>query len=77
MLQHEHLGRMSFRQFMEMPILHGLLQTVDETYDPEHYPFVTRVSGFIVSLEDVVRLTGLRFHGVPVMGFMFAVVYAP
>ena len=48
----------------------GLLESVAERYDHRTNSIVTEVDEFILSLEDMVRLTGLRVTGRPVTGLV-------
>ena len=60
---------MGFGHFLPLPIFQidmGLLESVAERYHYHTSSFVTRVGELVISLEDMVRLTGLRLTGRPV-----------
>ena len=68
--QWARLAGMGFSHFLEiMPFeIHlGLLVSFVERYNRSSSSFIFRVGEMMITLEDVVRLVGLRVDGVPVI----------
>ena len=64
---------MGFGHFLSIPLFQlelGLLESAAECYHPHTSSFVTWVGEFILLLEDMARLTGLRVTGRPVTGLV-------
>ena len=62
---------MGFGHFLSIPLFQlelGLLESAAEHYHPHTSSFVTRVGEFVLSLEDMARLTSLRVMGRLVTG---------
>ena len=64
---------MGFEDFLQLLVLQPdrpLLQALEERWDSQTNAFVLPVGLLTISLEDVVRLTGLRVSGLPVASTM-------
>ena len=69
--QQERLGEMGFGHFLSIPyfpLRPMFLEAVAERYNFWTSSIVTRVGEFVLSLEDMARLTGLRVTGRPMTG---------
>ena len=69
----ERLKQMGFGHFLsilEFAIRLMFLESVVERYNHRTISIVMRVSEFILSLEDMVHLTGLQVMGHPVIGLV-------
>ena len=69
--QQEHLGEMGFGHFLSIPnfpLRPMFLEAMAERYNFQTSSIVTRVGEFVLSLEDMARLIGLRVTGCPVTG---------
>ena len=69
--QQERLGEMGFGPFLstlDFPLHPMFLEAVAERYSFRTSSIVMRVGEFVLSLEDMARLTGLRVTGRPVTG---------
>ena len=71
--QRARLARMGFDHFLEiMPFeIHlGLLVSFAERFNSSSGSFILRVGEMMITLEDVVRLVGLRVNGEPVVAVL-------
>ena len=69
--QQERLDRMGFRHFLsipDFPLRSMFLEAVAKRWNFHTSSIVTRAGEFVLSLEDMVRLTSLRVTGRPVTG---------
>ena len=69
--QQERLGEMGFGPFLsipDFPLRPMFLEAMAEWYNFRTSSIVTRVGVFVLSLEDMAQLTGLRVTGHPVTG---------
>ena len=62
------MGFGHFLSILDFPLRLMLLEAIAEWWNFRTSSIVTRVGEFILSLEDMVRLTGLRVTGRPVIG---------
>ena len=68
--QRERLAQMGFVHFLEIvpfEIHLGLLVSFAEQFHSASGSFILRVGEMMITLEDVVRLVGLRVDGEPVV----------
>ena len=68
--QRERLARMGFGHFLEIvpfEIHLGLLVSFAERFHSASSSFILRVGEMMITLEDVVRLVGLRIDGEPMV----------
>ena len=69
--QQERLDRMGFGRFLsipDFPLRPMFLEAVAERWSFRTSSIVTQASEFVLSLEDMARLTGLRVMSRPVTG---------
>ena len=62
------MGFGHFLSILDYPLRPMFLEVVAERYNFRSSSIVTRASEFVLSLEDMARLTGLRVTGRPVTG---------
>ena len=69
--QQEHLDQMGFRHFLsilDIPLRPMFLEAVAEHWNFHTNLIIMRAGKFVLSLEDMVQLTGLWVTGRPVTG---------